>query len=131
MTRKPSCLISCTQVSPLGGSGALVGRQDGTKPRGNQIWNMDITEQIGNGANLPTVPNSWSVAGIGNFVGNGLSDIVWHNANGQNLIWNIQNDQLVNGASLPTTPGAWSVAGIGQFLGNRSEARRVGTERSA
>ena len=37
MTRKPSCLISCTQVSPLGGCGALVGRQGGTKPRGRDM----------------------------------------------------------------------------------------------
>jgi|SRR6516162_6867868 hypothetical protein len=35
--RKPSCLISCSQVSPLGGCGALVGRQGGTKPHGKGI----------------------------------------------------------------------------------------------
>jgi hypothetical protein len=31
---KPSCLISCSQASPVGGCGALVGRQGGTKPGG-------------------------------------------------------------------------------------------------
>jgi hypothetical protein len=34
MTRKPSCLISCSQASPEAGCGALLGRQGGTKPRG-------------------------------------------------------------------------------------------------
>ena len=33
-TRKPSCLISWSYVSPVGGCGALVGRQGGTKPTG-------------------------------------------------------------------------------------------------
>ena len=83
-----------------------------------QIWNLSLTEQIGNGASLPNVPTSWSVGGGGHFVGNGLRDIVWHNLSGQNLIWNVQNDQQVNGATLPTTPGAWSLAGVGNFLGN-------------
>jgi hypothetical protein len=32
ITRKPSCLISCSHALPRGGSLALVGRQGGTKP---------------------------------------------------------------------------------------------------
>jgi hypothetical protein len=32
MTRKPSCLISCSHSAPVGGCGALLGRQGGTKP---------------------------------------------------------------------------------------------------
>jgi hypothetical protein len=34
MTRKPSCLISCSHASPVGGCGALVGRHGGMKPSG-------------------------------------------------------------------------------------------------
>ena len=31
MTRKPSCLISCSHASPVGGRGALAGKHGGTK----------------------------------------------------------------------------------------------------
>ena len=34
ITRKPSCLISCSQSSPLGGCGAEVGRHGAMKPAG-------------------------------------------------------------------------------------------------
>ena len=34
ITRKPSCLISCSHASPEGGCGALVGRQGAMKPAG-------------------------------------------------------------------------------------------------
>src|ERR1700730_15323215 len=35
MTRKPSCLISCSQMAPEGGCGADVGRQGAMKPGGS------------------------------------------------------------------------------------------------
>src|SRR5262245_53403269 len=35
MTRKPSCLISCSHSAPVGGWDALVGRQGGMKPTGS------------------------------------------------------------------------------------------------
>src|SRR5207342_1410372 len=34
MTRKPSCLISCSHSSPEGGCGALIGRHGAMKPGG-------------------------------------------------------------------------------------------------
>src|SRR5262249_60570081 len=34
MTRKPSCLISCSHNAPVGGCMAVVGRHGGTKPAG-------------------------------------------------------------------------------------------------
>src|SRR5260221_11529065 len=34
MIRNPSCLISCSHASPVGGFGALVGRHGGMKPDG-------------------------------------------------------------------------------------------------
>jgi hypothetical protein len=73
------------------------------------------------GALLPTTSTSWSIVGIGAFGGNGQSDILFHNASGQNLIWIVQGDQLVGGASLPTTPTSWSVAGIADFTGSGTD----------
>jgi hypothetical protein len=61
------------------------------------------------------------IVGIGSFGGNGQSDILFHNASGQNLIWVVQNDQLVGGYSLPQTPTSWSVAGVGDFTGSGTD----------
>jgi hypothetical protein len=43
ITRKPSCLISCNQASPLGGLGALVGRHGGMKPAGRERGDMAVS----------------------------------------------------------------------------------------
>jgi hypothetical protein len=40
------------------------------------------------------------VAGIGAFGGNGIDDILWHDAGGQNLVWIIQGDQLMHSGAL-------------------------------
>jgi hypothetical protein len=71
---------------------------------------------------MTTKPTSCTVARIGAFGGNGQSDILLHNASGQNLIWIIQGDQLVGGVNLPTTPAEWIVAGIGDFTGSGTDA---------
>ncbi len=42
ITRKPSCLISCTQCSPEGGCGADVGRHGAMKPGGRVRGRKDM-----------------------------------------------------------------------------------------
>jgi hypothetical protein len=85
----------------------------------NQIWALNQSEQIIAGPNLPTVPTSWSIAGIGDFNKDGISDLLWRDASGANQIWNMDiSEQIGNGANLPTVPNSWSVAGIGNFAGN-------------
>lgn len=88
--------------------------------RNSLIWNLQ-GDNVVNGTTLPTTPTSWSIVGIGSFGGNGQSDILFHNASGQNLIWVVQNDQLVGGYSLPQTPTSWSVAGVGDFTGSGTD----------
>ena len=55
-------------------------------------------DQMTNGAALPNTTNDWHLAGVGDFNGDGTSDIFWHSDSGQNLIWNIGDDQLIRGA---------------------------------
>jgi len=51
------------------------------------------------GVNLPTTPASFIPAGVGDFNGDGTTDILWHDAGGQNLIWTMHNGQIAGGSS--------------------------------
>jgi serralysin len=73
-------------------------------------------------------PNSsWNVAGVGDFTGNGIDDILWQNSNSALAIWIMDGSAIISGGS-PTYQGAavspdpsWSVAGIGDFNGNGND----------
>jgi hypothetical protein len=41
--------------------------------------------------NLPTVSPDWHIAGVGDFLGNGQSDIVWEKVTGGHAIWILNN----------------------------------------
>jgi hypothetical protein len=61
------------------------------------------------------MPDTWHVAGIGDFDGNGKSDILWQNDNGSVAIWD--NGQI--GHTIATgVSSSWHVAGIGDFNGD-------------
>jgi hypothetical protein len=64
---------------------------------------------------------SWSVAGIGDFDGDGRSDILWRNSSGEVAAW-LMNGSAVSAGGDVTFGGAaarpdatWSIAGIGDF----------------
>ena len=68
--------------------------------------------------------SSWSVAGIGDFTGDGDDDILWQNSNGSLAMW-LMDGSTITSTATPTyegsavSPGSsWSVAGIGDFTGN-------------
>jgi hypothetical protein len=50
-------------------------------------------------ADFGVVPTSWNVAFTGDFNGDGRSDILWRNSNGDTSIW------LMNGTSVSSTSG--------------------------
>jgi probable HAF family extracellular repeat protein len=65
-------------------------------------------------------PGNAYVAGIGDFTGNGTSDILWYNSNSGDVDeWQIANGQWAASVDLGGHPGGgWQIAGIGHFFGN-------------
>jgi hypothetical protein len=67
---------------------------------------------------------SWSVAGIGDFNGDGNSDVLWHNANGSLNEWLMNGTTITasdsitfNGATL-APDASWHLVDIGDFNGD-------------
>jgi FG-GAP-like repeat len=69
-------------------------------------------------ASLGMVDPSWHIAGVGDFLGNGQSDLVWERANGQHLIWAMAGGVPQYSINLPTLSGGWHVVGAGDFNGD-------------
>jgi len=70
--------------------------------------------------------NSWSIAGIGDFNGDGNADILWRNTTtGSQVVWLMNSSQIigsgtvVNNVGQPVPLGSnWNVVEIGDFTGD-------------
>ena len=79
-------------------------------------------QSITNASNGLVTPNStWSVAGLGDFNGDGFEDVLWRNSNGALTEWTMNGSQATatqtvtyNGAAI-TPVAAASVVGVGDF----------------
>ena len=87
-------------------------------------WTLSGSQQVTfDGA--PAMPDaSWSVAGIGDFNGDGSPDLLWRNANGTLVDWTMNGSQVMASQDITlqghaVSPDAtWSIAGIGDFNGD-------------
>jgi VCBS repeat protein/FG-GAP repeat protein len=85
------------------------------------IWLMTGTGthvQVLSTADLGGVPTSWSVAGTGDFDGDGKYDILWHNSNGDTSIWLMNGTTVSSATDLGLIPPSWNVAVTGDFNGD-------------
>jgi hypothetical protein len=74
------------------------------------MWEMNGVNVIGGGIFESLGAGSgWSVAAVGDYTGNGISDILLHNTNGANQIWAMNGTAVVGGGSPPAIASPWII----------------------
>ena len=73
---------------------------------------------VASAAGLGNVPAAWSVAGLGDFNGDRMSDILWRDTSGDIAIWFMNGAQVASSAGLGNVPSTWAIVGTGDFNGD-------------
>jgi hypothetical protein len=85
------------------------------------VWVLKGTT-IAKAVDFGPVPLTWRIAGIGDFDGNGSSDILWEDTVGDVGIWLMETDpnavQILSAKVLGAVSPQWSVAHTGDYSGN-------------
>ncbi|WP_431271725.1 FG-GAP-like repeat-containing protein [Dankookia sp. P2] len=64
---------------------------------------------------IPKAETGWQVVGIGDFNGDGSSDLLWRAANGYVSIWEMNGGSYLHGDTISWIDAHWSVVGTGDF----------------
>jgi hypothetical protein len=72
-----------------------------------------LTEDLQDGFRIDVgnVTTSWIIAETGDFNGDGFSDILWRNANGDVAIWLINGTQILSAPDVGNVPMSWTIQG--------------------
>ena len=85
------------------------------------VWVLKGTT-IAQNVDLGVVPLNWRIAGIGDFDGNGSSDILWQDTAGDVAIWLMETDpnlvQVLSQKLIGNVTSQWSIAHTGDYTGN-------------
>jgi len=87
------------------------------------IWQLSSSGQWAASVSPGSHPAGYEVAGVGDFTGNGTSDILWYDpTTGDVDEWLIANGKWSASIDLGSHPGnGWQVAGVGDFTGNGTD----------
>jgi autotransporter passenger strand-loop-strand repeat protein len=95
------------------------------------LWRNTVTGQVGEWLSKPgsgyqgfttpilaTVDLSWKVQGVGDFSGDGLSDILWRNTNGDTGIWVTTSGGSYTPIDFGVISLNWRIQGVGDYNGD-------------
>jgi hypothetical protein len=85
------------------------------------IWLMNGTTVTNfSTASVGNMPATWSVVGVGDFNGDGNSDILWEDTSGDLAIWEMSGTTILNpnSSSVGNLSTVWAVAETGDFNGD-------------
>jgi hypothetical protein len=87
------------------------------------IWELNSNGQWQASVSPGGHPAGYQVIGVGDFTGDGTTDILWNNSStGDVDEWQIANGQWAGSVDLGTHPGSgWTISGVGDFFGNGRE----------
>jgi hypothetical protein len=80
------------------------------------IWPMTGTAtqvRMSSAIDFGVVPTGWSIAETGDFNGDGYTDILWRNTNGDTAIWFMNRAGVSSISDLGLVPNAWVIQGAG------------------
>jgi hypothetical protein len=82
-----------------------------------QMWVLNgatIAKQV----DLGIVPLTWTIAGIGDFDGNGSTDLLWQDNAGNVGIWLMNGTSIISSKVVGNAPSTWSIAATGDYNGD-------------
>src|SRR5438552_65165 len=86
--------------------------------RPTAIWYMNNNVVVG-AAYGPTLPASWSFAGVADFNGDGHPDYALFNSTtGQTAVWYLSGPTLIGAAYGPSVPAGWAFVATADFNGD-------------
>jgi uncharacterized repeat protein (TIGR01451 family) len=85
----------------------------------SSLWMMNgLTIQSDSGSTNLQIGTAWRAAGVGDFNGDGYSDIMWRNtATGDNIMWLMNGVNAISGSgNMPAVPDVtWNVVAVGDY----------------
>jgi hypothetical protein len=69
-------------------------------------------------AGVGNIPTNWSVAGVADFNGDGIGDLLWRDSSGDLAVWLMNSATVMSSAALGNVPNTWMVVGAGDFNGD-------------
>ena len=84
------------------------------------IWLMNGISISNQGTPGTLSPSSgWSIAGIGDFNGDGMADVIWQNSNtGDVYIWLMNGTTITSQVDMGVIGSGWAIRGVGDFNGD-------------